>query len=107
MEKILERIKRTLPAREELPRVFGVFLVYVVAGKLGLALATVNPSASLFWIPTAISITSFLLWGYRLWPAIFFGALIVNATTTGIFVTSFFIALGNTLEGLAGAYFVN
>jgi len=48
-----------------------------------------------------------LLLGYRVWPAIFVGAFLVNVTTAGNAATSFAIAAGNTLEAVAGAWLVN
>jgi signal transduction histidine kinase len=84
-----------------------LFGLYVVAGKLGLSLAFVHASASPVWPPTGIALAAFLTLGYRVWPAIFVGAFIVNATTMGSAATSLGIATGNTLEGLLGAYLVN
>lgn len=81
--------------------------VYVAAGKLGLAFAFVNPSSTPLWAPTGIALAAFLLFGYRVWPAIFIGAFIVNLTTAGSIATSLGIAAGNTLEGIAGAYLIN
>lgn len=80
---------------------------YVVAGKLGLKLAFVHASATAVWPPTGIAIAASLMFGYRVWPAIFLGAFLVNATTQGSFETSLGIAAGNTLEGLIAAYLVN
>lgn len=84
----------------------GVFALYTAAGKLGLQLATVNPSASSVWPPTGIAIAAALIFGYRTWPAIFAGAFVVNITTNGQIPASLGVAVGNTLEGLAGAYLV-
>lgn len=81
--------------------------VYVVSGKLGLTMAFVHASASAVWPPTGIALAAFLLLGYRVWPAIFLGAFLVNITTAGTVATSLGIAGGNTLEGLLGAYLVN
>jgi diguanylate cyclase (GGDEF)-like protein len=81
--------------------------VYFIAGKLGLQLAFVNASATAVWAPTGIALAAFLTLGYRVWPAVFLGAFLVNATTAGSVGTSICIAFGNTLEGLAGAYLVN
>ncbi|MGH7597001.1 MAG: MASE1 domain-containing protein [bacterium] len=81
--------------------------VYFIAGKLGLRLAFVHPSASAVWPPTGITLAAFLLLGYRVWPGIFLGAFLVNVTTAGSVATSIAIASGNTLEGLVGAYLVN
>jgi len=84
-----------------------LFGLYVVAGKLGLSLASVHASASAVWPPTGIALGALLTLGYRVWPAIFAGAFVVNATTMGSMATTFGIATGNTLEGLLGAYLVN
>ena len=80
--------------------------VYFVAGKLGLALASVHPSATTVWPPTGIALAATLLLGYRVWPALFVGAFLVNLTTAGSVWTSLGIASGNTLEALLGAWLV-
>lgn len=80
---------------------------YFVAGKLGLRLASLNPSATAVWAPTGIALAAFLTLGYRVWPGILLGAFLVNATTAGNLTTSLAIAVGNTLEGLFGSYLVN
>ena len=85
----------------------GLAGVYFVAGKLGLRLALLHPSASPVWPPTGIALAAFLLVGYRVWPAIFLGAFLVNVTTAGSLATSVGIAAGNTLEGLLGCYLLN
>jgi PAS domain S-box-containing protein len=84
-----------------------VAAAYFVLAKLGLRLASINPSASPIWPPTGFALAAVLLCGYRVWPAIFVGALAANATTAGTLETSAVIALGNTLEGLAGGYLIN
>jgi diguanylate cyclase (GGDEF)-like protein len=80
---------------------------YFMAGKLGLRLAFVNPSATPVWPPTGLALAAFLLVGYDVWPAMLVGAFLVNITTSGSLATSVGIAAGNTLEGLVGAYLVN
>ncbi len=82
-------------------------VIYFIAGKLGLMLASLHASASPVWPPAGIALAALLLLGYRAWPAIFVGAFLVNVTTAGNFATSFAIATGNTLEALAGAWLVN
>lgn len=81
--------------------------VYFAAGKLGLAFAAINSSASAVWPPTGIALAAFLLFGRRVWPAIFVGAFFVNLTTAGTVLTSLGVAAGNTLEGIVGAYLVH
>ncbi len=82
---------------------------YYVAGKLGLSLATVHESATVFWPPTGIALAGLLVLGYRYWVGIFLGAFLVNITnpkTLGMVAPCLGIASGNTLEGLIGAFLV-
>src|ERR1051325_3470985 len=81
--------------------------LYFVGGKCGLRLASIDPSATAVWPPTGIALAALLLFGTRLWPAVFLGAFLVNLTTAGTVATSIEIALGNTLEAIVGAYLVN
>ena len=80
---------------------------YYVLAKGGLALASLHPSATPIWPPTGFALAMVLLRGYRVWPAIFLGALIANATTAGSLATSVVIGAGNALEGVIGAVLVN
>ena len=81
----------------------GLVSLYFLAGKLGLKLAYVNASTSAVWPCTGLAVAAVLILGYRIWPAIFAGALLVNVTTAGTIPTSLAIATGNTLEALVGA----
>jgi diguanylate cyclase (GGDEF)-like protein len=81
-------------------------VVYYAAAALGLRLAYLHPSATPVWAPTGIALAALLLWGRSVWPAIFAGAFLVNLATEGNVATSAGIALGNTLEGVLGAYLV-
>jgi two-component sensor histidine kinase len=83
-----------------------VAIIYIGMAKLSLALASVNPSATPVWPPTGYALAMMLLLGYRVAPAIFFAALITNATTAGSVYTWLGIATGNTLESVVGAYLV-
>jgi len=86
----------------------GVFaIIYLIAGKIGLHLASLHASASPVWPPAGIALAAILLLGYRAWPAIFVGAFVVNLTTAGDIATSVAIATGNTVEAIAGAWLVN
>src|SRR5438874_4866283 len=86
----------------------GVFaIIYVIAGKIGLHLASLHASASPVWPPAGIALAAILLLGYRAWLAVFVGAFLVNLTTAGDIATSVAIATGNTLEAIAGAWLVN
>jgi two-component system, NarL family, sensor histidine kinase FusK len=97
-------MKRT--AMRRIAIVAGLAAVYFVAGKFGLKLAIINPSASSVWPPTGIALASLLILGYEVWPAILIGAFAVNVTTNGSIAISLGIAVGNALEAVAGAYLV-
>jgi diguanylate cyclase (GGDEF)-like protein len=79
-------------------------IAYVLLGKMGLALAVVNPSASVVWPNSGLALAALLTGGFRLWPGIFLGAFLVNVTTTGLVFPSVGIAVGNTLEAVMGAW---
>ena len=79
-----------------------IAVIYFAVAKLGLALASIHPNATPIWPPTGFALAAVLLWGYRVWPAIFIAALVTNATTAGSLATSAAIAAGNTLEALVG-----
>jgi PAS domain S-box-containing protein len=84
----------------------GLLAAYLITGKLGLRFALINPSASAVWAPSGIALAACLIFGSRIWPAIFIGAFLVNITTYGSVATSIAIAMGNTSEALVAAYLV-
>src|SRR5213595_660448 len=83
-----------------LPAVGILTAVYFIAGKLGLMLASLHASASPVWPAAGIALGALLVLGYRVWPAIFVGAFLVNLTTAGNVATSLAIASGNTLAAV-------
>ena len=97
---------KILPATRS-TRFVALAVAYFVAAKFGLAFAFVNASATAIWPPTGITLAAFLVLGYDVWPAILAGAFLANLTTQGSLATSLGIGIGNTLEGLIGAYLVN
>ena len=90
-----------------LPLIGAFAIIYLIAGKIGLHLASLHASASPVWPPAGIALAGILLLGYRAWPAIFVGAFLVNLTTAGDTATSVAIATGNTFEAIAAAWLVN
>ena len=81
-------------------------LAYFLAGKLGLHFAFVHASATAVWPPTGIALAAMLLFGRRIWPAIFVGAFLVNVSIAGSIASSLGVATGNTLEALAAVFLV-
>jgi PAS domain S-box-containing protein len=80
--------------------------LYFATGRLGLSFARIHGSVSLVWPPSGIALAALLLLGLRYWPAILAGAFLVNVTTSGAIGSSIGIAIGNTLEAVAGAALV-
>jgi diguanylate cyclase (GGDEF)-like protein len=109
MQKIIRNSAWMQEALRFGPRVVTLLIVtavYFVSGRLGLELALVNPSATAVWPPTGIALAAFLILGNYIGIGIMLGALLVNLTISGSIPSSIAIAIGNTLEGLIGAYLV-
>ena len=77
-----------------------VAVVYFAGAELGLSLAFLHTNVTAVWPPTGIAIASLLIFGLRVWPGIFAGALAANLLTTIPVLSSFGIATGNTVEAL-------
>src|SRR6267154_1665850 len=101
------RLGRTSQSLRREAVLFGLAAVYYFAAKLGLRFAYINSSVTTVWPPAGIALAAFVLLGYRIWPAILGAAFLANLTTTGAILPSIGIAIGNTGEGLLGAYLVN
>ena len=81
---------------------------YFLSAWLGLSLAFEHRSVSPVWPPTGVAIAALLLLGYRAWPGVLLGAFAANLWTTPVdTATAAAIAVGNTLEALAGAWLTN
>jgi signal transduction histidine kinase len=78
--------------------------VYVVVARLGLRIDAVSGFATLVWPATGLSLVALLLFGRRVWPGIALGALVTNLSIGAPPAVACGIALGNTLEALAGAW---
>ncbi len=82
----------------------GISVLYFIAAKIGLDLATLNKSASPVWPASGIAVGLLFALGTQYWPAILLGAFAANLLTQSPLLSTFFIALGNTGEALAGAF---
>lgn len=81
-----------------------LFAAYFFAAKLGLGFSYSAQQISLIWPPAGIALAAVLLWGFSVWPGIFLGALLVNFLTSGLFLSSLGMAVGNTIAALLGAF---
>jgi PAS domain S-box-containing protein len=80
--------------------------IYVIVGRLGLAIAPVHHFASLVWAPTGIALGTLLVGGPQLWPGVALGAFVVNAWIGAPVPVALGITAGNTLEAVAGAHLI-
>ena len=83
-----------------LAQLAAVALAYWAAAHLSLNLALVRGQVTPVWPPTGIALVALLVFGRRVWPAIFVGALAVNLPLGPSPVDPAVIAAGNTLAPL-------
>ena len=81
-----------------------VALAYVIGAKAGFTLAFTTKQVTAVWPPTGIALAALLLWGYRVWPAIWVGAFAVNWVSAEPIWTAAAIATGNTLAPVFGTF---
>jgi PAS domain S-box-containing protein len=75
-----------------------VAVVYVAGAEVGLSLASLHQNVTPVWPPTGIAIASVLIFGPRVLPGVFLGALAANLPTSLPIPFTVGIATGNTLE---------
>jgi two-component system CheB/CheR fusion protein len=80
----------------------GVAVLYVLAAKLGLALAFQARQVSAVWPPTGLALAAVFRFGPRAVPGVVLGAFFANAMAEEPLWVAAGIAVGNTLEALAG-----
>ena len=80
-----------------------VALSYWVAATVSLRLALVHGQVTPIWPPTGIALVAILVFGRRVWPAVFLAALAVNLPIGPSPLGAAFIAAGNTLAPLSAA----
>src|SRR4029453_17712565 len=72
--------------------------VYLAAAKLGLTVAFGTQQVTPIWPASGLALAAVVLFGPSLWPGIWLGAFLANATTGEPLLTAASIATGNTLE---------
>lgn len=85
----------------------GVALTYGQLAKLVLANFSSDGVTSIIWPPSGLALAALLLGGYRYWPGVLLGAFFGNMLAGAAPALAFPIALGNTLEALAGFWLLN
>jgi PAS domain S-box-containing protein len=81
-----------------------VFAAYTIAGEIGLAVPFTSGNVSPLWPPAGVALAAFLVFGYRVWPAVVLGAFVVNLFTHIPHLAAAGIAVGNAVGPLCGAW---
>jgi signal transduction histidine kinase/ActR/RegA family two-component response regulator len=81
--------------------------VYWLVATAALDLAALYPAATVIWPAAGFALAAVLLGGYRVVPAIFVAAFLVNALRSGWSTAAAATAAGNTFEAFAGGYLIN
>jgi len=84
--------------------IIAVAFGYFGASQLGLRMAYGHGMVSPDWITTGLAVAALALWGGRLWPGVALGSLIAYTNAGAPPLVGAGIALGNTIEALAGAW---
>jgi signal transduction histidine kinase len=84
-------------------RLLALAVLYVLTARVGLALDAVGGFATVVWAPTGLSLAALVLFGIRLAPGVFVGALAANLLTGAPIAAAIGVAIGNTLEAIVGA----
>src|SRR5579883_749943 len=84
-----------------------ILLCYSLAGALGLQIASVNGAVTPLWAPTGIAIAAMVLYGYRVWPAVFFGSIVTGIISHDAPFTILIGASAGIVEAFIATYFLN
>jgi PAS domain S-box-containing protein len=89
---------------------------YVVAARLAALMAIPPGNVSAVWPSAGITLAAILLWGYRLWPGVWLGALVASVwsllmfpppiTLAAALVVGAVTATGATLQAVGGAWLI-
>jgi two-component system, cell cycle sensor histidine kinase and response regulator CckA len=92
-----------------LTRVVILAAFYFVGGLLGNASSFMNGEVSLVWPPAGIALAVLLLFGYKFWPGVFCGAVLLTSLQSGKPHGFFTIAtaIGNTMGAVICAYLLD
>lgn len=87
-------------------RLPAITVIYFMTAKFGLSLAHTTRQITAVWPPSGLALVVLLLLGYSYWPAIVLGAFAANWSDNEPVLVAAVIAVGNTLEAVAGAWIV-
>jgi PAS domain S-box-containing protein len=96
------------PLRNYFAQIAVVFLVYVVAGKLGQATTSIRSSnLGPVWPAYGVAVAAILIWGYHVWLGIAAGAFVVAFFSPVPHIAALGQATGATLAAMTGAFLLH
>jgi len=101
----LPSVQPVTPLRPaDILRMSALAVLYVLTARLGLALDAVGGFATVVWAPTGLALAALILFGIRLTPGVFVGAVVANLLTGAPLLAALGVGIGNTLEAVVGAW---
>lgn len=85
-------------------RLFATATLYVVVGRIGLAIPFTSSNISPVWPASGVALACLLLFGWQCWPAIAVAAYLVNFFSQLPPPAALGLAIGNTSAALAGTF---
>jgi PAS domain S-box-containing protein len=85
------------------PGYLAVFLTYFLVGHIGLAVPFTSGNVSPIWPSAGVAVAAFLMFGNRMWAAVFAAAFAVNFSSGIPALHALGMGIGNTLGPLAAA----
>ncbi len=94
--------RRLIEVLRDAPKMLLLGGLYALLATVVLRHFSPNGIVSIVWPCSGLGLAVLLLGGQKRWPAVFLGALLANLEASGTLLLSVCIAVGNTLEALAG-----
>lgn len=83
-----------------------IFVAYILAGELGLAIPLARANLTPFWPAAAVSLAALLVLGMEFWPAIMLADLTLRIFHGYKLIPSLGISIANVLEPIIGTWFL-
>ena len=87
----------------ELARIAALLVIYVGFGAFSLGISFRRSSEVLVWLPSGLSLAALILFGWRLWPGVLVGAVVVGAMQGLAPLLAAAVAAGTTLEAVGSS----
>jgi len=87
--------------------ILAIAAAFFSAGEFALKVETLPTGVAAFWPASGIAVAALILLGYRFWPGILLGSLLLGANLPGNILSNLAIAMAHVFEALAAAYLVN